>query len=184
MTALDILGAYLEPAAALVESGDHSLGDDESARRVIDLWTRTLTALRTQDFDPVATELDWVIKHRLMTRYRDRHGTGWDDPRLARLELSYHDVTPSVGVFEKLESGGLVARTTTQEQVTTAVDVPPATTRAQLRGRFIAAAHAKGRDFTVDWVHLRLNDAGQRAVICKDPFAAEDERVDALISAV
>ena len=53
--------------------------------------------------------------------------------------------------------------------------------KARLRGSFIKAAKAKKRDFTVDWVHLKLNDQAQRTVLCKDPFRAVDERVDKLI---
>ena len=48
--------------------------------------------------------------------------------------------------------------------------MPPQTTRARLRGQFITAATGKRRDFTVDWVHLKLNDQAQRTVLCKDPF--------------
>ena len=48
------------------------------------------------------------------------------------------------------------------------------------RAYFLAAA-AAGRDFTVDWVHLKLNDQAQRTVLCKDPFKAYDERVQRLI---
>jgi proteasome accessory factor A len=42
----------------------------------------------------------------------------------------------------------------------------------------------KGRDYTVDWVHLKVNDQSQRTVVCKDPFRAEDERVDRLIESL
>jgi proteasome accessory factor A len=58
---------------------------------------------------------------------------------------------------------------------------PPQTTRARLRGDFIRAAQEHRRDFTVDWVHLKLNDQAQRTVLCKDPFASVDARVERLI---
>ena len=61
---------------------------------------------------------------------------------------------------------------------------PPETTRAKLRGDFITAAQAAGRDFTVDWVHLKLNDQAQRTVLCKDPFRNVDERVERLIASM
>ena len=48
--------------------------------------------------------------------------------------------------------------------------MPPQTTRARLRGEFIRRAQERRRDFTVDWVHLKLNDQAQRTVLCKDPF--------------
>jgi proteasome accessory factor A len=62
--------------------------------------------------------------------------------------------------------------------------VPPQTTRARLRGDFIKRAQEKRRDFTVDWVHLKLNDQAQRTVLCKDPFRAVDDRVEKLIASM
>jgi proteasome accessory factor A len=70
---------------------------------------------------------------------------------------------------------------TTDLQVFAAKSVPPQTTRARLRGEFIKKAQERRRDFTVDWVHLKLNDQAQRTVLCKDPFRAHDERVQKLI---
>ena len=69
-------------------------------------------------------------------------------------------------------------------EVALAVEAPPATTRARLRGDFIRRAKEQRRDFTVDWVHLKLNDQAQRTVLCKDPFKAEDERVQKLIDSL
>ena len=59
---------------------------------------------------------------------------------------------------------------------------PPQTTRAKLRGDFVRAAQENRRDFTVDWVHLKLNDQAQRTVLCKNPFTAVDARVERLIT--
>jgi len=75
-------------------------------------------------------------------------------------------------------------RMVTDSAITQAMVDPPATTRARLRGAFIRAAKEKRRDFTVDWVHLKLNDQAQRTVLCKDPFKAYDERVDRLIESL
>ena len=63
-----------------------------------------------------------------------------------------------------------------------AKNVPPQTTRAKLRGDFIRRAQERRRDFTVDWVHLKLNDQAQRTVLCKDPFRSADERVEKLMA--
>ena len=65
-----------------------------------------------------------------------------------------------------------------------AKSVPPQTTRARLRGEFIRNAQDKRRDFTVDWVHLKLNDQAQRTVLCKDPYRSVDERVEKLIASM
>ena len=45
-------------------------------------------------------------------------------------------------------------------------------------------AQERRRDFTVDWVHLKLNDQAQRTVLCKDPFRSQDERVQRLIDGI
>ena len=65
-----------------------------------------------------------------------------------------------------------------------AMETPPQTTRAKLRGEFIRKAKEQKRDYTVDWVHLKLNDQAQRTVLCKDPFVSEDERVQRLIDSL
>ena len=64
----------------------------------------------------------------------------------------------------------MVERTCTDADIDEAVETPPQTTRARLRGEFIRRAKERKRDYTVDWVHLKLNDQAQRTVLCKDPF--------------
>ena len=98
--------------------------------------------------------------------------------------MAYHDVSPSRGVFNRLQADGLVKRVVQDSDVVAAMTQPPATTRAALRGKFVTAALASGLDYTVDWVHLKLNDQAQRTVLCKDPFLAEDARVDRLIEGI
>ena len=129
-------------------------------------------------------EVDWVAKFRLIERYRMRGGLPLSDPKVALLDLSYHDVNTERGLFYLLQRKGLVDRVVTDEAIADAAERPPQTTRARLRGEFIKAAKAKKRDFTVDWVHLKLNDQAQRTVLCKDPFKATDERVEKLINSL
>ena len=78
----------------------------------------------------------------------------------------------------------MAARVTGELDIFRAKSVPPQTTRAKLRGDFIRAAQEGRNDYTVDWVHLKLNDQAQRTVLCKDPFLAADERVDRLIASM
>ena len=110
------------------------------------------------------------------------HNLGLASARVAQLDLAYHDIHRERGLFYLLQRQGALARATTDLEVFTAKTQPPQTTRARLRGDFIRAAQRKRRDFTVDWVHLKLNDQAQRTVLCKDPFRSVDERVDRLIA--
>jgi proteasome accessory factor A len=148
----------------------------------LDLWERAITAVRTGDLDLVGREIDWVIKLQLIERYMDKHGLTLSDPRIAQLDLAYHDISRHRGLYYLLERRGRVDRVAHDPEIFEATTTPPQTTRARLRGEFIRRAQERRRDFTVDWVHLKLNDQAQRTVLCKDPFVAVDERVERLIA--
>ena len=178
-SALELQDAYLSRVRDLV---DREGWDDPVVRRTLDLWERALKAVESGDLSLVEREIDWVIKYRLIERYRARHDLGLASPRIAQLDLAYHDIHRERGLFYLLQRQGALARETTDLATFEAKTRPPQTTRARLRGEFIKAAQAKRRDFTVDWVHLKLNDQAQRTVLCKDPFRAVDERVDRLIA--
>lgn len=180
-SALDIQSEYLTRAKEFAEGAGMTEGIHG---QVIDLWERALEAVRTDNLTLVEREIDWVIKWRLIDRYAAKHGLALDDPRLLQLDLAYHDINRRRGLFYLLQRRGLVERVCTDLETFRAKTVPPQTTRARLRGEFVKAAQAKRRDFSVDWVHLKLNDQTQRTVLCKDPFASVDERVERLIAAM
>ncbi|MFN8148666.1 MAG: Pup--protein ligase [Candidatus Nanopelagicales bacterium] len=182
LSALQIQTEYLERARDFAQR--RGLVEDPVHSRVLDLWTRTVTAVDTGDLSLVEREIDWVIKLRLLERYMAKHGLELSSPRIAQLDLAYHDITRSRGLYYLLESRGAVARVSRDLDVFEAKSVPPQTTRARLRGDFIKRAQERRRDFTVDWVHLKLNDQAQRTVLCKDPFRAVDERVEKLIASM
>jgi len=179
--ALDIQEEYLERVLRHV---DASLERTPVIDRTLDLWARGLAAVRSGDLTPVERELDWVIKLRLIERYRAKHGISLDDPRVTRLDLAYHDISRTEGLYNLLADRGLVDRVVSEIDVFEATAVPPQTTRAKLRGDFVRRAQAARRDYTVDWVHLKLNDQAQRTVLCKDPFRSVDERVDRLLESL
>ncbi|RZQ63669.1 Pup--protein ligase [Amycolatopsis suaedae] len=179
-SALEIQREYYSRAVEHVRTN----GSGPTAERVIELWGRALDAVEEQDFSKIDTEIDWAIKHRLVERYRSKHDLDLSSPRIAQLDLAYHDIRRGRGIFDLLQRKGLVRRVTDDGEIELAKDTPPQTTRAKLRGDFIAAAQAAQRDFTVDWVHLKLNDQAQRTVLCKDPFRSVDERVERLISSL
>jgi proteasome accessory factor A len=149
--------------------------------RTLDLWERGLKAVESEDLGLVEREIDWVIKWKLLERYRSQHGLPLSHARIAQLDLAYHDIHRGRGLYYLLEKRGAVARVTDDLRIFEAKSRPPQTTRAKLRGDFIQRAQERRRDFTVDWVHLKLNDQAQRTVLCKDPFRSADERVHKLI---
>jgi proteasome accessory factor A len=179
-SALEIQREYHSKAVDFIDRR----GSDPVVDKVLELWGRTLTAVETGDLTLVEREIDWVTKHQLIERYRGKHDLPLSSPRVAQLDLAYHDVNRNRGLYYLLERNGSVARATTDLAIFQAKSVPPQTTRAKLRGEFIKRAQEKRRDFTVDWVHLKLNDQAQRTVLCKDPFRSVDDRVDKLIASM
>ncbi len=150
----------------------------------MNLWERTLDAVESGNHSTIDTEIDWAIKAKLIGAYANRHGLEWGSPQVAQLDLRYHDISPERGLFNMLERRGSAARVVADADIAEAVDAAPATTRARLRGRFVTAARDSGRDYTVDWVHLKLNDRSHQTILCKDPFKNDDERVDQLIASL
>jgi proteasome accessory factor A len=179
-SALDIQREYHAKAVEHIASRSN----DPTSLRIVELWGKVLDAVEQQDLSKIDREIDWAVKHRLIERYQAKHGLELSSPRIAQLDLAYHDIRRGRGIFDLLQRKDLVHRVTDDGEIEAAKDTPPQTTRAKLRGDFIAAAQAAGRDFTVDWVHLKLNDQAQRTVLCKDPFRAVDERVERLISSL
>ncbi|MFN2518276.1 MAG: Pup--protein ligase [Jatrophihabitantaceae bacterium] len=180
VSALEIQREYYGRAVDFMASN----GDDESAKRVLELWGRTLDAVEQQDLSKIDREVDWATKFQLIERYRGKHDLPLSSPRVAQLDLAYHDISRTRGLYYLLERNRAVERVVSDLAVFEAKSVPPQTTRAKLRGDFIRKAQEKRRDFTVDWVHLKLNDQAQRTVLCKDPFRSVDERVEKLIASM
>ncbi len=178
-SALEIQSEYLERALRFADH--HEL--DPLEKQALQMWEHCLTNIAD---DPLKLdrEVDWVIKYKLLEAYRERHDLSLADPRVALVDLQYHDIHRQRSLFYRMQRRGLVERICDDQDIATAVETPPQNTRARLRGEFIRRAKERRRDFTVDWVHLKLNDQAQRTVLCKDPFRSHDERVDKLIASL
>jgi proteasome accessory factor A len=179
VSALDIQSEYLTRALRFRDT--HGLSPQED--RALDMWEHCLKGLES---DPMTLgrECDWVAKHELIEAYRARHSLPLGHPKIALLDLQYHDVNRSRGLYYRMEARDRVDRVTDEAAINEAMGRPPQTTRARLRGEFIRRAKERRRDFTVDWVHLKLNDQAQRTVLLKDPFRSHDERVEKLIASL
>jgi proteasome accessory factor A len=179
LSALEIQREYYARVSQFIES----TGSDPETDHVLAEWGRILDTLED---DPLklSREIDWVTKYQLIEDYRHKRDLPLSHPRVAMLDLQYHDVNTTRGLYYVLQRNHKVDRITDDHTISKAMSTPPQTTRAKLRGDFIREAKRKRRDFTVDWVHLKLNDQAQRTVLCKDPFQSEDDRVAKLIASM
>lgn len=173
-TPLDLLERCLAVAR-------HHTRDEPWLQRAVADWQRVLTAMADHRLDLIHHDIDWAIKLRLINRDRERRGGAPDSARSAQLDLAYHDIRPGQGLFGRLESGGQVTTVVDPSTVAAAVDRPPSTTRAHLRGALISAAQQHERTHTVDWMSFNCRDLDQGNLTCPDPLAFDDPRVDRLI---
>src|ERR1700742_2339922 len=179
LSAVEIQSEYLNRALRFAKRR----GLSPLEQQALEMWEHVMVHLES---DPLklSREIDWVIKYHLIEAYREKHDLALTHPRVALLDLAYHDVSRPRSLYYLLERRGQVDRTAIDKDIEIAVDTPPQTTRARLRGAFIKKAKERKRDYTVDWVHLKLNDQAQRTVLCKDPFKSRDERVEKLIASL
>jgi Pup amidohydrolase len=131
LTALEMQWEYLDRARKYAEEeGLDSVGGEEVGGEVLRRWEDVLTGLES-DPASVASQVDWVAKHRLVSAYGERHGLRWDDARLAALDLQYHDLRAERSLAGRVGLERLVS----DDEVAAAVEAPPSDTRAYFRGR-------------------------------------------------
>ncbi len=130
-TALELQQQYLEWITKYVESER----DDDVTRAVLAEWAAALDLLES-NLMAAADRLDWVAKYALLQGYADR-GIGWDDSKMAAVDLQYHDVNPERSLYQKLVNAGRMRTLFTAEEVDNAVSNPPEGTRAYFRGRCV-----------------------------------------------
>ena len=180
MTALESQKDLCERAEAFVQGHDELPEDQKNAVR---LWREVIEQYRS---DPLllSDRVDWIAKLQIIEREQERSHIALSDPKIALIDLLYHDTNVDKGLYYRRQARGHYTRMVSDEDIKEATTTPPATTRAHMRGTFIKAAKEWRRDYTVDWVHLKLNDEMQRTVLLKDPFKSTDDRFKKLISSL
>ncbi|HYZ11128.1 MAG TPA: depupylase/deamidase Dop [Actinomycetota bacterium] len=128
-TAVELQWEYLDHSKRWAKEHE----DTPENAAVLERWERVLESLEE---DPLSLhrELDWVAKHRLVSAYRERDGLAWDDPKLALIDLQYHDVRRDRGLYHRLEATGKVERLVPENEIEQAMREPPDDTRAFFRG--------------------------------------------------
>lgn len=179
-SALDLQYEYLEEITRFIQAhGQHH----DQIPWVLDLWERTLDAIERKDYSGIDTEIDWAIKKKLLDTWAHHNKSDYSAPKIAHMDLAYHDLADGRGLFRILEARGMAARLpgTDGSEAHTAVTTPPQT-RAYIRGALIKAATHAGYNPTVDWVNMKINGAPQRTLTLKDPFSTQDDSADVLLT--
>jgi len=161
--------------------GDQLTGHDDL---VLDVWGQILDDL-ARDPASTADRLDWTAKLALLEGYRAR-GLEWEDPRLAMIDIQYHDIDPQKGLYNALVRRGRIRTLVPAEDIRAAVTSAPRSTRAWLRGelvrRFPHQVLAANWDSLV--LDVPLSGSPATRIWLADPARATAEELeDALASA-
>ena len=179
MTALDIQEDLCERAEGFISTRDVPTDQVLAVR----YWREVIEQFRRDPLQ-LADRVDWIAKWQMMDREQTRSGLALNHPKIALIDLLYHDISLERGLYYRAQARGLSRRIVTDEAIRAATTTPPSTTRAHMRGTFVREAKRWKRDFTVDWVHLKLNDEMQRTVMLKDPFKHDDDRFRRLVASL
>ncbi|HUX05965.1 MAG TPA: depupylase/deamidase Dop [Acidobacteriota bacterium] len=157
ITALQIQREFLAAAEEYCTKPEQ---DTEENRLVLQYWREALDALEKEPMLLVG-KLDWITKLHLLQRYIKRKELGWHHPRVRRMDILYHDITPDRGLFHILEREGKTERIIDDsERVKYFVGNPPDDTRAWFRSHCMR----KFGDVVVEanWDVLTFSAGGNR----------------------
>ena len=177
LTAIEIQRSYLE----LVQNYLAHRKRDPVITELLEKWDFVLDKLENNPAE-LSRYVDWITKFEMMNSYKTKKACDWDDPRIAMMDLQYHDIKRNRGLYYLLEREGLVEKVVEDKDIQRAMEYPPQNTRAKLRGDFIRIANMKNRSYSVDWTYLKLDGYGEETVLCMDPFASSDRRIEKMIT--
>ena len=184
LSAVELQWQYFECAKQYFEQAE----SDPITEQVMKRWECVLKHL-ARDPSSLDRELDWVIKKKLIETYVASRNLNWDSADVSMLDLQYHNIRKEgekkkTGLYYKLERKDQVERIVTDEQVDKAMHLPPETTRAKFRGRFVKLANERKILCGVNWSYIQLYEPYQKLFLSTDPMKSEYEEASRMIYSI
>lgn len=161
--------------------GFASVGPASETELALATWEHVLNVLER---DPLELNgvLDWPSKLALIQKFAERDDLDATDPKLALIDLQYHDMRADRSLYQRLVQNGRMETLVSAEAVHHAVLNPPESTRAYFRGRCLQ----KWPDAVVsaNWDSMVL-DVGSnplRRIPMMDPLKGTREHVESLFA--
>jgi proteasome accessory factor A len=170
------LGIQEKFHAAAVEA---LAGRDDETDWILEQWAWVLDALRREDVKSLLGAVDWISKRWLLETFRAEQGITWDDPWLESLDLEYHNLNPSRGLFFALPTTHELGEFNLRSRRESALRQPPQDTRAKGRSLAVERFMETRMPFVVNWDSVTANQ--QQALPMSDPLATYEKEVKDLI---
>lgn len=152
MRATEIQRLYLQAAR------EQFAGRDVETDWVLEEWDYVVTQLES-DPNRLADRLDWVAKRHLLELFMESEQLSWRHPALFALDLEYHNIEPTEGLYAGLIQQGQMRTLVSEERIEKAVHQPPADTRAFIRG--LCVQRFAEQIETLNWERIILRDSQQ-----------------------
>ena len=177
--ALAIQRAYLRAAHEFYACRELS----PATKDVLVRWENVLDKLE-RDPRQLTAELDWVAKREMIESYVDRKGCGWDDPRVALMDLQYHDVRPDKGLYYTLERSRRIERLLDDGEIARAERHAPRGTRAYFRGACLRKFPHQIYGASWTSVLFDVGDVSVKRVPLMDPLRGTQDLTNELLEGV
>lgn len=179
-SALEIQREYAAAAHKWLDQREDTGTPTAELARVVRLWENCLEWIATGNISELAHYVDWAAKLQLFQQFQARLGLESSDfshPKLAQVDLAYHDIHPTRGLFYALERRGAIATWVDEANIAAAMHTPPATTRGKLRGAMVALGQELQAPVVCDWVRIKVARPEPQIVELQDPFATEEQLI-------
>ena len=145
-------------------------GSDSETDWLLERWGFTLDALATLDTRPelLLGGVDWITKKWMLERFRADESLAWDDPWLQSLDLEYHNIDPSRGLFFGVVPSKAIGEFNDSSRRDDYIVDPPLDTRALGRGRAVGAFIGRQVPYVINWDSIAVE--GIAHVAMPDPF--------------
>ena len=141
---------------------------------VLQAWESVLDDL-PKGPEALLGRVDWASKYWMLTEFMQAQDLGWQDPWVKSLDLEYHNLNKSQGLYWGLEDTGDAFRRTSDSAVDQAKEKPPRGTRADGRGELVRTLTQSQTGYLIDWIGFRLNK--EEPFLMLDPFVSYKKEI-------
>src|SRR5437868_2533389 len=170
--ALEIQWRFLDAA------GKYLQGRDPEIDWLLESWSFVLDSFATNS-DALIGGVDWITKRWLLEKFAEAESLSWDDPWLLSLDLEYHNIDPSRGLFFQVKAGKRITDWNQSVRIKNASYRPPANSRAAGRSQAVAWFRDSELPYVINWDSIASGP--QDILVMSDPFSTYTSEVSAFL---
>ncbi|MDQ2867025.1 MAG: proteasome accessory factor PafA2 family protein [Verrucomicrobiota bacterium] len=142
-------------------------GEDAETDWLLESWQFTLDHIRDEPMALIGG-VDWITKRWLLSTFAEAEKLKWDDPWMLSLDLEYHDINPTRGLFFQVKGGKRITEWNEAVPSKHATHKPPASSRALGRSAAVAFFRDGNVPYVINWDLIAVDQ--RHMLVMGDPF--------------